>query len=256
MKSILVLVWMAAAVLAQPLASPRVGFIQDEHGAVHPVLGLAGSFVMAHASATGVVSAAYSGSFGLVKTDSELMVTDQTGRTIAKEKVPPGSALFALSEKKSTALAYFERTNTLRVWNGKLFQSVALNFASLAAKSVVSIGVAASGRAAIIVERENGLWELRIGAAGGAVSQSALAGVTAPVLMLDGGLVYRDARGLVVRREDGSEKHVHTRLPEKLSFQQMGDGWVEVTDLDSGRLFAFNIDPGRERLYELPAVRQ
>lgn len=251
MKSILVFLSMAAAVGAQPLSPPRVGFILDGHGNFDPVLGLAGSFVMAGPLVAEVVSASYSGSFGMVKTKSALIVAGQTGRPLASEKAPAGPALFAFTAKGVPALAYFEQTHTLRAWNGKRFEAAALDFASLRARSVLSIG-----GAVIIVERDNGLWEVRIGTSGAVVSQTALSGVTAPVLMLDSGLVYRDARGLVVRREDGSEKHVHARLPEKVSFQQMGDGWVEVADLDSGRLFAFNIDPGRERLYELPAVRQ
>jgi len=44
-------------------------------------------------------------------------------------------------------------------------------------------------------------------------------------------------------------------LPDTLAFSQMGHGWIQVTDLETGRLSAVNILPGHEQSYLLPEVR-
>lgn len=258
MRVLLTFLLVAATLGAQSaLEPPQVGFILDGHRHLRAVSGLAGNFLLGGAAGAGVVSAAFSGAFGLLKSESALLVIDKRGHAIAKGDAPPGPALFAFSENGEPALAYFEHTNALSVWDGHRFRPVELDAASLAAKAVLTIAAPNSKQAALIVERENGLWELRVQVASGAVmSQMALPGVSAPVLRLPGGdLVYRDTHGVVLRRQDGSEKHIAAHLPRSLAFSQMGEGWVQVTDLASGRLFAVSVHPGRERYYVLPEVR-
>jgi hypothetical protein len=235
------------------LAPPQVGFIQDSRGEVRPVNGLAGNFLVGGAAASGVFSASYSGSFGLLKLASALMVIDQQGRTIASVDAPAGPALFAFSADGSPALAYFEQSRALRVWDGHAFQpGPNIN------QDVLSIASLSSTLGALIVQRGDDLWELSFElSTGGIASQTALPGIASPMLLLaGGGFVYRDAQGVVVRHVDGSDKHIAAHLPAKLAFGQMGTGWIQVTDLATGRLFAMNVQPGHEGYYILPEVRQ
>jgi hypothetical protein len=242
-----------AAWAQHALAPPEVGFIQDGYSQIHIVNGLAGNFVVGAAVSSGIISVGYSGSFGLLKSDSALIVVDPKGRGVASVVAPAGPALFAFAADGSPALVYFEQSKTLLAWDGHTFQisgptgtEVPLAIAALSPK-----------QAALIVQRENVLWELGIDIASGAIqSQTALPGITAPVLMpAAGGVVYRDAQGLVVRKPDGSEKHVPAHLPGTLALSQMGNGWIQITDLATGRLFAVNIQPGHEQSYLLPEVR-
>jgi hypothetical protein len=242
-----------AAWAQHALAPPEVGFIQDGYGQIHIVNGLAGNFLVGAAVSSGIISSGYSGSFGLLKADSALIVVDRQGRGVASVAAPAGSALFAFSANGSPALAYFEQSKTLLVWDGHTFQpegpqgnQVPLAISSLNSK-----------RAAFIVQRDRGLWQLDVELATGAiVSQAALPGVTAPVLLpASGGLVFSDSKGVVVRHEDGSEKHIAAVLPANFVFSQMGNGWIQITDTATGRLLAVNIQPGHEQSYLLPEVR-
>jgi hypothetical protein len=240
------------------LAPPQVGFIQDGHRRVRPVNGLAGNFLLGSARSRGVISAAFSGPFGMLKSESALVVTDRQGRTIAGMDAPPGSALFAFSADGFPALVYFPETNEFRVWDGQTFQPAAPDASSLRYQTVLTIAAPNSAAAAVVIESEDGLWELTIQLATGAmVSKMFLSGVTTPALLLaGGGLLYRDAQGVVVRRQDGSEMRVAARLPKSIAFGQMAADWVQVTDLATGRLFAISIRPDHERYYALPEVRQ
>src|SRR5580693_3788001 len=72
-----------AAWAQHALPPPQVGFIQDALGQVHIVNGLAGNFQVGAAVSSGIISAGYSGSFGLLKSDSVLIVVDQQGHGVA-----------------------------------------------------------------------------------------------------------------------------------------------------------------------------
>jgi hypothetical protein len=241
-----------AAWAQRSLAPPQVGFIQDGHGQIHIVNGLAGNFLVGAAVSSGIISAAYSGSFGLLKSDSALIVVDQQGRGVASVVAPNGPALFGFAADGSPALAYFEQSKTLLVWDGHTFRPAS----PIVDQTPLAIASVSATRAATIVQREDGLWEYGVELATGAtVSQMALPGVTLPVLMLAGGVVYRDAKGIVVRSQDGSEKLIAAHLPESIAFSQMGKGWIQVSDLATGQLSAVNVQSGHQAYYLLPEVR-
>ena len=242
-----------AAWAQRSLAPPQVGFIQDDHGQIHIVSGLAGNFLVGVAVSSGIISAAYSGSFGLLKSDSALIVVDRHGHGVASVVAPNGPALFGFASDGSPALAYFEQSKTLLVWDGHTFRPAG----PMVAEAPLAIASVSATRAAMVVQRDTGLWELGVELANGAImSQKALPGITAPVLMLaSGGVVYRDAKGVVVRSQDGSEKLIAANLPETLAFGQMGNGWIQVSDLATGRLSAVNLQNGHQAYYLLPEVR-
>lgn len=249
----------AVSVAAQStLSAPQVGFIQDRLRTVRLVNGVGGNFLVGGAVANGIVSAAFSGSFGMLKADSAIIVTDRLGHALASVAAPPGSALFAFSADGVPALVYFEHNNTLLRWNGRTLQPEPLHAASMAALEVLSIAAPNTSLVTFIVERKDGLWELHVRTATGQVeSQTALPGLRGPVLMLaSNDLLYTDAKGVVIRRPDGSEKHIAAQLPKSFALQQMGQGWIELSDLESGRLFAIRATPGREQYYALPEARR
>ena len=112
---------------------------------------------------------------------------------------------------------------------------------------MLAIAVSNSLEASLIVQREDGIWELQ------SASQIALPGVTAPVLALaSGGLVFSDTNGFVLRNPNGAEVHIAAPVPAKFSLQQMAGNWLQVNDLDTGRRFAIRVAPGREGFYRLP----
>ena len=110
----------------------------------------------------------------------------------------------------------------------------------------------------MIVQRDDGLWDVRLQLATGQIdAQTAITGVTAPVVMLASGeLVYANADGIVVRHRGGSERHISSQLPASFALQQMGDGWIQLRDLTGGRQFAIRITRNRDQFYQLPESRQ
>ena len=244
---------------AQPgLAPPQIGFIQDSSNALRPVIGIAGNFLLGDPMQTGLTSAAFSGSSGMVKTDSALLAIDRQGQVIASTGAPAGSALFAFSRSGAPAFVYLIDANAWMVWDGQQFQPAAFDLSAFDSLVVISIASPNDGEAQIVLQRDDGLWDIRLQLADGAVtSQSAITGVTAPMLALaSGDLVYRDTDGVVVRKPDGSELHILAQLPPNIAFQQMGDGWIQIRDLDTSNQFAVRITAGREQFYQLPGVDQ
>jgi len=240
------------------LTAPQAGLIRDRAHSLRPVYGIAGNFLLGDPVAGGVVSAAYSGSYGLIKTDSAVVVIDQAGSIAASIAAPEGPALFAFARIGDSALAYLSSADTLLVWDGRAFETVPFNPTILAGGAVVAIAAPDSEHAALIVQRDDGLWDVRMQLATGEIdAQTAIEGVAVPVLMLaTGELIYSDGNRLVIRRRDGSERHVEAQLPTSFEFQQMDQGWVQLRDLTGGPHFAIRITQNREQSYQLPEVDQ
>lgn len=258
MKAILAaLSLLAVSAWAQPtIAPPQIGFMEDKAGSVHPVYGLAGNFLMGDPIATGVISAAFSGSFGWAKTDSTVIVMDAQGQAMATSDAPPGPALFAFTGDDRPALAYLVTSNTLLQWSGATLTPVPLDWTALAADAVLSIAEPDSDHAAMLVQRKDGVWDVRVVlATGEADSQTALPAVTPPSCMLaNGDVVSSDDSGLVVYKADGSAIHIAAHLPDSFSLQQMGDRWLQLRDLTNAEEFAVRTSKDREGFYALPEV--
>jgi hypothetical protein len=232
--------------------------MQDATNSLRPVYGIAGNFLLGDAVALGVISAAHSGSYGWVKTSSTVAVIDRTGSIVATGTAPDGPALFAFARTGEPALAYIMVANALLVWNAGALNAAPFDATALGADAVLSIGAPDSDHAAMIIQRDDGLWDVRVQLATGEIdAQTALLGVAAPVLMLSTGeVVYGDSNGIVLRKTDGSERHISAQLPASFAFQQMGAGWIQVQDPAGGRQFAIHIAQNREQSYQLPEVDQ
>jgi hypothetical protein len=255
----LILPLAAASVCAQPaLAPPHIGFVQDAAGTLRPVEGVAGGFVLGRPAARGVVSAAFSNSLGLLTTRSSLAAMNREGRVLGVTDAPPGQALFAFSPDGAAGLVYFAGLKALVRWNGAKFARVPFDGALLAGNPVLSIALPDSWIAEMIVKRDDGLWSLSVLLETGRVeAQTALAGVTAPVLMLaNGDLLYSRRGGVVLRRANGAEVSLPARLPERFAFQSMGQDWVQILDPANGVRSVIRVTPHQEALYLLPEVNQ
>jgi hypothetical protein len=154
------------------------------------------------------------------------------------------------------ALVFIAASNTWIEWRGGAFARIPLDREQMGTDAVVAIAFPNPFEATLIVRRNaDRLWEvhLPLGVAG-TLSESALAGIRAPVLALPAGdLVYTDARGIVVRRAAGSEVHIAASLPATVSLGQINQEWVQLTDLASTARFAIRTAPGREGFYRLPS---
>ncbi|MGA2880924.1 MAG: hypothetical protein ABSG13_18395 [Bryobacteraceae bacterium] len=254
--------WTAALLLAsssawaQPsIALPQLGFVEDSARALRPAYGLAGNFILGPPIAGKIITEAFCGSFGLLKTDSSLSAFDAAGKLLATMDVAPGPALFAFSPDTIAALAYIASSNTLLEWRGHGFAPLSLNYI-VTSETVLAIAFPTAAEALLIVQRNGSIWELNLPlGAIGAVSQNALSGVRAPLLALPlGDLVYRDTEGIAIRRTDRSEVHLAAPLPGSFSLQQMNQEWVQLTDLTSNARFAIRTTPGREGFYQLPEI--
>jgi hypothetical protein len=258
MKAILITLSMTPVAMWAQLTMPQVGFIQDVGNSLRPVYGLAGNFVLGDSVAANVEAASFSGSFGLLKTTSALVIVDRQGQVVASQDAPGGPALFAFSRNGTPALACLPAANALLQWSEGVFQQVPLDPQTFASTNILSIAAADRDRAALILQRDDGLWDVRILlATGEVISQTALLGMTAPALMLaTGELIYGDSNGFVVRKQDGSEKHIDGQLPSTFALQQMGDRWIQVRDLATQQQYAVRLTDGKEQFYTLPGADQ
>jgi hypothetical protein len=119
----LILVAVASVLLAQSgITPPRVGYIRDEAGALRPVYGVTGSFVLGQPIARRVISAAFSGRLGLAKTAAALYAFNREGRRLGRLPVADGPAQFVFSPDGSEAIVFLPDTSEWFRWSDGAFQ--------------------------------------------------------------------------------------------------------------------------------------
>lgn len=102
---------LAVTAIAQ-ITPPRAGFVRDRGGALRPVLGIAGSFVVGDAIEEGVISAGFGKTVGFAKKSTELLVL-RAGEIAERADAPVGDALFYLGNSGEIAEIYFPETREL-----------------------------------------------------------------------------------------------------------------------------------------------
>jgi hypothetical protein len=122
----LILVAAAGALLAQSgITPPRVGYIRDEAGALRPVYGVAGSFVLGQPiNKRPVISAAFSGHLGLAKTATALYAFNREGQRLGRLAAADGPAQFVFSPDGSEAIVFVPGTSEWFRWRDGGFQPV------------------------------------------------------------------------------------------------------------------------------------
>jgi hypothetical protein len=237
----------------QGLAPPRVGFITGTDHSLRPVLGLSGNLLLGNPAAEDVLSAAWSGSFGMVKTTSSLMAFD-ANHILASVDAVPGPALFAFRSNGSLALALLPQIATLYTWTGKGFSSSAFPPDFLGGQAL-AIAAPQLGQISLVVQRDDGLWLEQMSTDGGGFLQSALPGIQAPVLLQDDGtLLYTNQTALVIRDPAGKERKIETGAAIG-EMHWMGNGWLQLLEVNNGRQFAVRTTLGSETVSQLPEVR-
>jgi hypothetical protein len=241
----------SVTVLAQPtITPPSVGIVRDFSGGLHAMVGVPGNFVALDDGAIpGVISAAFSGSAGLVKTEQELLVLDSARHIVNRYDAPAGRALFAFDSNGAPALAYYA---------GALFR-----FDNAGLKSVnwrgpaVAIALVSPESAMAIVQRHGRLRNVRITLATGDIENETATGhVSGPLLLLpDGDLLFTRENDIVLRDSSGVERLVPAAF-EVAFFEPMGRDWIAVREAAGGRLFGLRIAPQSLDLYQLPEVFQ
>lgn len=236
MKATVVLfgLWTAAA-LAQSFTPPLAGVVRDSRNQVRRVHGIAGNFLVSSDAVSEARSAAFSGRFGLLKSEDSVITIDQDGKVLDAAPAPAGDALFAFDREGVPALAYFPETREVR------------DFKRGETRLMEVDGVVGLGVSAMLVFEQKRLW-LRRGGGTALVSDEEFEAPPPSLLLADGTVIHASGAELIVTAADGGSRRA--RLDEAcLRLEQMSDGWVQAAPRTALRLADL-------RIYRLPEVTQ
>jgi hypothetical protein len=205
---------------------PAIGAVVDSSGALRPVQGVAGSFLLGPASVPGVLSAACSEQMCLAKTDSKIL--SATGETDA----PPGPAIVGFSG--DNAIVFFPEVNTFARWHADTLDPLDWTLdGEILSIRATQIAVRRNGSVSIVRPDDSTI--------------DSIPDASGPVLLLPKGAVFA-TQDEIVLRQDGGE--VRFELAGAESITAMGARYVAIHA--GGAIYALRIDPGREGLYRLP----
>ncbi len=231
---LLPLFWAMCAWAQSGIDVPGMGAIIDSSGALRPVQGVAGNFLLGPAMLSGVLSAACSERLCLAKTDSKIV--SATGETDA----PAGPAIFAMDGDQ--AVVFFPGAQLFARWHDNTLDPLDW----VVGGEILSIR-SHGGETEIAVRRQGSVWIVR--------SDDSvidwIADTSGPVLLLPEGVLFASGDQLVLRHRDASE--VRFELSGAETITAMGPHYAAIdVGLASGAMYALRTQSGREQLFLLP----
>jgi hypothetical protein len=236
---LLSLFWAMCAWAQSGIDVPSMGAIIDSSGALRPVQGVAGNFLLGPATLSGVLAAACSERLCLAKTDSKIL--SATGETDA----PMGPAIFAMDGDQ--AVVFFPGSQLFARWHDNTLDP--LDWATDYWKDdgeILSIR-SHGGDTEIAVRRQGTVWIVR-------PDDSVIdwiADTSGPVLLLKEGVLFASGDQLVLRHRDASE--VRFELSGAETITAMGPHYAAIdVGHAGGAMYALRTESGREQLFLLP----
>jgi hypothetical protein len=228
---LLSLFWAMCAWAQSGIDVPGMGAVIDSSGALRPVQGVAGNFLLGPAMLSGVLSAACSERLCLAKTDAKIV--SATGETDA----PAGPAIFAMDGDQ--AVVFFRGAQLFARWHDDTLEPLdwAVNDEILSIRSH-------GGETEIAVRREGSVWIVR---PDDSVIDS-IADASGSVLLLREGVLFASGDQLVLRHRDASE--VRFELSGAESITAMGPRYAVIRA--GGAMYALRTETGRDQLFLLP----
>ncbi|HVP46719.1 MAG TPA: hypothetical protein VMT32_09055 [Bryobacteraceae bacterium] len=244
------------AVAASNLSAPLVGLARDAKGTLHPMHGVAGSFVVRGAIAGDALDWAFDTSGGLMKTANELRALDARGNVIARRSAPSSQVVL------NSRYAFFPETGELwrTVPNDR---AITIQNAAVGGR-VMALGPADQRGIVLAACRAGQLWLLTFditngalkheSAPGGEIGEQACRAVNgAALLVLQDRLLLATAHEIVIQTSTGHERRVPIPQSPGAQIHRAGEHSVEIEVSGSPSLLLRLVEDG-ERLYELPAA--
>ena len=226
---ILLFFWALCAWAQSGIEVPSAGVIVDPSGALRPVEGVAGSFLLGPATMSGVLSAACSKRLCLAKTDSKIL--SATGEIDA----PPGPAVFGVDG--DGAIVFFPEPRIF----ARLHDNILDPLDWTVDGEILSVHATE-----IAVRRDGHVWIVH---PDGSVVDW-IADTSGPVVLLEAGVLFATPEELVLRRRDASEFRFGLTGAESIA--AMGTNYAAIQS--DNVTYALRTEPGRESLYLLPGT--
>ena len=253
-----------------------MGCLLGADGALRPVSGIGGAMLAGAPAVSGVISAACSNSFALVKTAGSVEVLDSGLGLLAQWDAPAGPALFALPPTGQIGFAYFAATGQLVQVDAQSSPRAVLDSQSLGG-DVLAIASPDVSHVIAVVAETAGPCLVRISAVDGTIeSQAPLEDAGAPLALLsDGTVVFADGAGLTIRPPGAGAQLLaqpESRLPvgkgqaaaagewrlglpsPAVAIDQMSGSWLAVRLANSSAPVALRPAAGPQRGYRVPAL--
>jgi len=246
---------LTAALAASNWSMPLVGLARDAKNQLHPVHGVAGSFVLRGAMGGEALNWAFGASGGLVEAAGGLQVLDARAVVTERREAPEGGVIL------SPSYAFFPETGELWPAGGKRGGSIVIERAAIAGR-VIALGPADQRGIVMAACRDNELWLLTFSvndgtlmhesAPGGAASEKAC-GEGGALLVLRDRLLVPSAHEIVIQTAAGHERRVPIPPNHGAKIHRAGEDTVQI-ELSGSPSQMVRISAEGERLYELPAV--
>jgi hypothetical protein len=257
MRNLILLMALGAGGVWAQLTPPLAGMSLDENGAVRPLYGVAGNFVLGDLRLSDVQSLAFAGPSGLAKTADSLVLLDPDGQITQTWPAPAGPALCGFNRAGMPSLCYFRDAGQWWTWfssGPKPIEAPSINGVVLAV-SPLTAGNGPGSRARLLLSREDGIWLAALTLDSGNVSLDRwlATGPVAASLTSDGKPILADGSDLLLPDPQTGDQRIALPAPAS-SIDLLGAGWLRVGQPDGAPPLAVRLTDGDSKVFRIPAA--
>ena len=209
------------AMAAQSFAPPLAGLLPDRDGRPQRIFGIAGNLLPEAPGIERVLGLAFTGSAGIVKSETSVVLLDASGAEISRFDAPGSRAVFGFDPSGRPALVWFSKTQELFA-----ISASGLRPLSSPGKHVAALALESGGDVQVVND--------------------------GPALLLPTGLLTASGVNLTLRYPDGSEDTAATPATVE-HLERMGDGWAAIQA--GGQRYALRLSTPM-RIYRIPEAAQ
>jgi len=194
MKAYLLFLSAAIFASAQTLSGPISGVVLAPNGRLELVKGIFSNLLPpSPAAVRGIVplSAAFSATAGLIKTQRDILITDAYGNILSSQAAPKGPALFAFTATGDPAYAWLSSVSGL-----ENLSSAALLELSSGGDEVIALGTASSGSIEMLVRNGSFLWGESVSTRDGSILRRTSIEGGPPAVAFESGWLVTSPQGL------------------------------------------------------------
>ncbi len=237
------------------ITAPLAGIARDAAGQLRLVDGVSGNFVLRDIIGSRVLSWAFDGTSGLIKTDAELWALGANGAVLQRLPASGGDAVLGPES------AFFPETAELWQVGPKSDSKVSIVPGVIAGR-VIALGPAKAQLTPFAVCRANQLWLFSINTMSGSIAkestpvgaigeQACLPAAGSLVLLADR-MLLATAKNILIQTSTGVERSIAIPATHAV---RVGAQWVQV-ETAGGPSHMIRITVDGEHVYQLPAAKE
>jgi hypothetical protein len=246
---------LSAVCLYGIVTAPSPGLVRYGALPIQRLYGVSGNLILAGASFGSAAAVSFSDNAGLVVAGGSLKLIRLDGSAIAEYRYAGGAVpLLGTDAAPNSAVAWMSDSGSVLWWNGKTFNTVAVESGALDGRVACISSVESNLVRLVVTHPEGGVSRVDIALpTGNIITSDLLPGVRGSAFESGSRLLWSDDRGLEIEEPGGTQQTLAAPAG-RFTAEQMSSQWVHLYFPSNRTHWALHLNAKGPSLSRLPAL--